>query len=305
MTLLSFPGLLLTWRDALLRTGREILVLIACFAVLLVSSVAGVLPAQAADPSREVFIPSFWEPALRLDKPDLGATKIIRFLTDDDYPPMNFLTDDGKLAGFNVDLARALCEALNVACTVQARRWDTLLDALKEGRGDAVIASQRVTPQLRSQFAFTTPYLRTPGRFVGPAGSRLDPSPAALEGKVVAVVEGSAHEVYLRTFFPKATVLPLADAATVRRALVDHRAEVLFGDGLSLAVWLNSAEAGDCCMFLGGPYLESRFFGEGVSIALRPGEPALRRALNYALQRVAEKGTYGELYLRYFPIGFF
>jgi polar amino acid transport system substrate-binding protein len=267
--------------------------------------VSGSARTYAAEPAKDVFIPSFWEPALHLDKPDLGGMKIIRFLTDDDYPPMNFQSEDGKLAGFNVDLARALCEALNLACTVQARRWDTLLDALKEGRGDAVIASLRVTPQLRSQFAFTTPYLRTPARFVGTAGSRLEPSAETLAGKKIAVVEGSSHEVFLRTFFPKANVLALPDMGAVRTALIDKQVDALFADGLTMAVWLNSAEAGDCCAFLGGPYLESRFFGEGVAIALRPGETVLRRALDYALQRVAEKGTYGELYLRYFPVGFY
>ena len=43
-------------------------------------------PARAA----EVFIPHYWEPSLRLDKPDVSSLRVIRFLTDDDYPPMNF-----------------------------------------------------------------------------------------------------------------------------------------------------------------------------------------------------------------------
>ena len=104
--------------------------------------------ASAQEPSR-VFIPSFWDPLQKPDKPDLSSIRVIRFLTEDDYPPMHFLTEDGKLAGFNVDLARAVCDALNVACTVQARRWDTLFDSLREGRGDAVAASVRASPKLR------------------------------------------------------------------------------------------------------------------------------------------------------------
>lgn len=285
--------------------SRSLRLLLGCAAALGAALCGPAWPAKAAGAGPEVFIPSFWEPSLRLEKPDLGGTKIIRFLTDDDYPPMNFQTEDGKLSGFNVDLARAICEALNVACTVQARRWDTLLDALKEGRGDAVIASLRATPALRAQFAFTSPYLRTPARFVARAGTTLEPSPESLAGRRVAVVEGSSHEVFLRTFFPKADVLALQDLAGVETALVEKQADLAFADGLTLAVWLNSAEAGECCAFVGGPYQESRYFGEGVAIAVRPGEPALRRALDYALQRIAEKGTYAELYLRYFPIGFY
>ena len=40
----------------------------------------------------------------------------------------------GLPIGFNVDLARAICEELSVACTIQVRRFDTLLDALAEER---------------------------------------------------------------------------------------------------------------------------------------------------------------------------
>jgi polar amino acid transport system substrate-binding protein len=261
--------------------------------------------AAGAAGGTDVFIPGFWEPAQRLDKPDLGNLRVIRFLTDDDYPPMNFQTDEGRLAGFNVDLARALCDMLAIACTVQARRWDTILDALREGRGDAVIASLRATPQLRVEFALSSVYMRTPARFVARRGEAVEPTPEGVAGRKVGVVEGSAHEAYLHTFFPKAAAMPYRDLAMAREALLNKEVDLLFADGLTMAVWLNGSEAGDCCRFAGGPYTESRFFGEGVAIVMRKGEPALRKALDYALQRVAEKGTYAELYLRYFPIGFY
>ena len=56
-------------------------------------------------------------------------------------------------------------------------------------------------------------------------------------------------------------------------------------------------------MFRGGPFIDPRFFGEGVGIAVKTGNVALRRALDYALARLARHGIYGELYLKYFPIG--
>lgn len=257
--------------------------------------------ARAAD----VFIPGFWETNQRLEKPEISGLKAIRFLTDDDYPPMHFLAEDGRLAGFNVDLARALCDILNVACTIQARRWDTLLDALKEGRGDAVIASLRATKDLRASFGVTTPYLRTPARFVGKQGAPATLTTDALAGRTVAVVEGSAHESFLRTFFPKATLLPVNDLERAKSALQRGDADLLFGDGLTLAVWLNTEDGARCCSFAGGPYTESRWFGEGVVIALRSNDPLLRRALDYALQRAAETGVHAELYLRWFPVGFY
>ncbi len=235
----------------------------------------------------------------------MSGLRSIRFLTDDDYPPMHFATTEGRLAGFNVDLARAICDLLNVACTIQARRWDTLLDALKEGRGDAVIASMRATPQLRSDYALSKPYLRTPGRFLARTPAFAAVTPESLAGKSVAVVGGSAHEAYVRTFFTDAAVKPFDDLEKALSAFQRGETDHLFGDGLTLAVWLNGAEGARCCAFAGGPYTESRWFGEGVVVVMRPNEPVLRRAVDYALQRVAETGRYAELYLRYFPVGFY
>jgi polar amino acid transport system substrate-binding protein len=262
-------------------------------------------PRALASESASPAIPNFWDPSLRPEKPDMAGLRVIRFMTEDEYPPLNFQTEDGRLAGFNVDLARAVCDVLNVACTIQARRWDTLFEALKEGRGDAVIANVRPSPALRKDFAFTSPYLRTPARFVIKKGVQLDPTPEGLAGRKVAVLGGSAHEAFLASFFPKAVVVAFPDLEKARGAVVAGEADAVFADGLTLAIWLNSDQGAGCCAFAGGPYTESRYFGEGVAVAMRRNEPVLRRAVDYALQKLAEKGTFAEIYLRYFPVGFY
>ena len=90
---------------------------------------------------------------------------LIRFISEVDYPPFNYSGPDGNPAGFNVDLARMICEELKIACTVQMRRFDTLLASLSDNRADAVIASIAVTPETRKLADFSDPYYRTPARF--------------------------------------------------------------------------------------------------------------------------------------------
>lgn len=287
---------------------------LAAQALVLMATLAGPASAQGqpqptqsppAGLSAPVTLPNFWETSQRLERPDLTGLRSIRFLTDDDYPPMHFMTEDGRLAGFNVDLARAVCDVLNVACTIQARRWDTLLDALREGRGDAVVASMRATPQLRASHALSRPYLRTPGRFVAKSPAAPETTPESVAGRSVAVVAGSAHEAYVRTFFPAAALKPFEDLDKAITGFVRGEADYVFGDGLTLAIWLNGTDGARCCGFAGGPFTESRWFGEGVVIVMRRNETVLRRAVDYALQRIAETGQHAELYLRYFPVGFY
>jgi polar amino acid transport system substrate-binding protein len=274
------------------------------FVITLSTAVLAVAQTHAQD--ARVVAPSFWDPGLQLERPDLSGLRAIRFLTDDDYPPLNFALADGALAGFSIDIARAVCEELQVGCTIQARRWDTIVDSLLADKGDAIVASIAASPALRSRIDFTQPYYRTPARFAMRRESGLfDVTPAALAGKSIGVVAGSAHKAYLDAFFPEAVEKIYPDAEASREALRTGAIDALFGDGLSLAVWMNGAASNDCCVFRGGPYLESRFFGEGVGIALRKEDVSLRRALDWALARLAARGVYAELYLKHFPIGFY
>ena len=248
--------------------------------------------------------PSFWDPARRLQKPDLGGLKQLRFVTEDDYPPFNFALPDGELTGFNVELARAICEELEIACTIQRRKWDLLIPALNDNSADAIVASLASTPENREQVDFTDPYYLTPGRFVALKSAVLpEATPEALSDRKVAVVAGTTHEAYLKTFFPNTEIVPFETVEAARAALKTGRVNALFGDAISLAFWLNGAEADGCCIFKSGPYVDSRFFGEGVGVAVKKGANPLRRALDYALARLARKGVYSELYLKYFPIG--
>jgi polar amino acid transport system substrate-binding protein len=250
-----------------------------------------------------VMVPGFWDPRRRPERPDLSRITVIRFLTEIDYPPFNYAGPDGNPAGFNVDLARLICDEIKANCTMQMRRFDTLLDSLAANRGDAVIASLGPTPETRARADFSDPYYRTPARFAARRENRLDDiRPELLEGRKVAVVAGTAHEIYLRALFTEAEARPYPTADAARNALRAGEVDLLFGDGMSLAFWLNGTDSAGCCEFRGGPFLESRYFGEGIGIAVRRGNDVLRQAFNWALFRLWEKGRFTDLWLRYFPV---
>jgi polar amino acid transport system substrate-binding protein len=283
------------------RLAALAMILPACFGASPAAAQDSMTPAVAASAA----VPGFWDPRRRPERPDLSRIQSIRFLTELDYPPFDYAGTDGNPAGFNVDLARLLCVEINTSCTIQARRFDLLLAALndKSGGGDAVIASIASTAETRRLADFTDPYYRTPARFVARADSPIrDVLPELVEGKKIAVVAGTAHEAFLKEMFTEAELHPYPNAESARQALRNKEVDLLFGDGISLAFWLNGSDSGGCCAFRGGPYLESRFFGEGVGIAVKRGNDLLRQALNWALFRQWEKGGYTDLWLRYFPI---
>ncbi len=286
-------------------------------AVCMLAGLAGLAPAGRApqavaadgDADRSAaraIIPDFFDPNRRLDHPPADDVRSIRFAASADFPPFSFIGPGGTFTGFNVDLARAICAELAIPCTMQARPFDSLEASLLEGRVDAVIAGLAITPASRQRLAFSDVYLRPAARFLGLAARAKDTVTASsLAGRTVAVVAGSAHAAYLAAFFPKATPLAAQTLPLAAAAVKAGKADLAFGDGLALAFYLQSEAAGDCCAFVGGPYLEPHFFGEGFAIALPPDRPELRRAIDWALDSLYDKGVFAEIYLRSFPVGYF
>lgn len=229
---------------------------------------------------------------------------VIRFLTESDFPPFNFYDEDGVLVGFNVDLARAICLELGTACDIKVREWNELFPGLKSGDADAVIAAHKVTPQALTEVAFTDRYFHTPGRFAGRKDENedIEITPSGLDGKRIAVARGTAHEAYLKSFFRDSPLVLFENSDLAREALATGKADFVFDDGISLAFWLNGTLSKQCCEMRGGPFLEPRYFGDGLAIAVPLTDPALKSMINDALRKVRLSGRFDELVQRYFPV---
>lgn len=255
-------------------------------------------------PRERVVIPFHGDPRVRSERPEGPVPRNLRIITDDEFPPLHFADPDGQPVGFSVDLMRAICERMAVACTIQVRRFDTLLQTLAEGQADIVAAAIPVTASLKSRFHVSRIYHRLPARFVGAAGFDRVRVEAGFTGVRVGVARDTAHAAYLAEHFPKAVATGAADLDAALQLLLRGEVDLVFGDGQAAALWLGGRE-GAGFRFVGGPFLGIRHFGEGIGFVLRPDEPNLKRAVDYALQGVWDDGTYARLFLRYFPVSAF
>lgn len=281
-------------------------------AIVLAAFVAGPLPFVSNVQAQSVMIPNFWDPAERFVKPDLSARERLKFLTTTDFPPFNFVDRKKRLTGFHVDLARAICDELDMLskCQIQALPWEDLEKAMQDGEGDAIIAGLAVTPESRAKYDFSRPFLQIPGRFVslrddGEESSLKEPIYEALFRKKTGVVEGSGHQAYFEQTFGERESVAFATRQLAFNALQRGEIDAVFTDALSASFWLASAASGRCCTFAGGPYLSEEFFGRGLAIASSKSDPDLAQGFDYALKQINDNGTFRELYLRYFPLGLF
>jgi polar amino acid transport system substrate-binding protein len=245
------------------------------------------------------------EAPLAAETPTTEPTKrvVVRFLTESDFPPFNFYDEEGALVGFNVDVARAICLELDTACDIKVRPWDELLLALKRGEADAVIASHAVTPETLASVDFTDRYFYTPGRFVGRlGGDPLEMTPEDLEGKRIGVAKSTAHEAFLKAFFRSSAVKSYETPDLARDALIQNEVDYVFDDGISLIFWLHGTASKRCCEMKGGPYLEPKYFGDGMAVAVPKNDQQIKMLINGALARLRANGRLDELVERYFPV---
>lgn len=228
---------------------------------------------------------------------------VLRFVTEGDYPPYNYFDEDRVLTGFNVSVARAICLELDVTCEIEPRDWDELVPAVNQREADAIIASIAKTPQTLEQLDFSQSYHFTPARFVARRNATpFDISTANMVGRSVAVVGGTAHEAFLRTYFPDAQVVTFATPLEAHTALRQDRTELLFGDASTLAIWMNGTNARGCCVFRGEAYAEPLFFGDGISVAVRRGDRETLNEINQALRGIRRSRRLEEIYLQFFPV---
>ncbi|MCW5746542.1 MAG: transporter substrate-binding domain-containing protein [Alphaproteobacteria bacterium] len=230
--------------------------------------------------------------------PALKATVV----TEGKYPPFNMLDAQGKPAGFEVDLATAICQRAKLDCKIVAASWNDIIPGLLDKRYDIAVASLQITSERRRHIAFSRRYYTAPAAFVTARGVLpADGAPALLRGKTVGVQSATTFADYLeRTFRKSIRLRQFATPEAARHELAAGKLDAVLGDKVALWKWLATPEGG-CCAFFGQDVKDARTLGEGVGAGFRKDDPKLREAFNKALAEMIADGGYKKIADKYFP----
>ncbi|MHC4990563.1 MAG: ATP-binding protein, partial [Planctomycetota bacterium] len=202
--------------SAIVATGLRMLVLLAVLAPSMVARGQGQEGAGGLELTRQEWQ---W----------LGEHPEIRLAAYANYPPAQFLDEDGRHAGLAADYQRLIEEMLGIRFVeVPCSNWDEVLRRAREREVD-VIALAADTPD-RTYLEFTEPYLMLPAVIIAQDGVRGTLRPDDLEGMRVAVSSGYAIQSYLEERFPQLTLDPVPDTRTGLRKVSFGMADVLVSD---------------------------------------------------------------------------
>ncbi len=224
----------------------------------------------------------------------------VRIGTEGAYPPFNFLSPSGELQGFDIDVARALCDQMKVTCELVPQDWDGMIPALQNNKFDAIIASMSITEERMKQIDFSNKYYNTPGSLAVAKDSTIaDTSAASLKGKTIGVQGSTTHSQAVEKFFPDAEVKVYPTAEEYKLDLANGRLDAVSDDVVVLTQWVE-AQDGACCKVLGTLPVDEAIYGKGAGIGLRKGDEKLKGMLNEAITAIRANGTYKQIQDKYF-----
>lgn len=220
--------------------------------------------------------------------------------TEGAYPPFNTLEADGTLTGFDIDIAKALCEEMNAECTFVTQDWDGIIPALQAGKFDAIIASMSITEERKEKVDFTDKYYNTPPAIAVPKDSDIaEATDEALAGKMLGAQSSTTHSNYAEAKLPSAELKLYPTTDEYKLDIDSGRIDAVIDDVVVLSEWVNSDD-GACCKILGTLKPDLEINGPGAGIAIRKGEDELRESFNEAITALRESGKYKEINDKYF-----
>ncbi len=232
--------------------------------------------------------------ALLLSPLLVQAAEPLRIATDATYPPFEYVDTAGKVAGFEVDFAYAVCKAMKTACEVVNQPWDGLIPGLQAKKYDAIMSSMNITDERRKVVGFSKVYYLMQNRFVARKGVTLG---SDLAGKVIAVQTGTPQDRFVSQQYKQATVKRYVNAQDPMLELTAGRADLTFGNTVQLQKGFLDTPNGKAFAFT-GPLFDGRkdkVLGEGVAVALRKQDTALKARFDQAIDQVKQSGEYAAL----------
>ncbi|MBL8590744.1 MAG: transporter substrate-binding domain-containing protein [Methylobacteriaceae bacterium] len=248
--------------------------------------------------------------------------KSITIATEGAYAPWNFTEANGKLAGYEIELAADLCKRMKIECKVIAQDWDGIIPALNAGKYDAIMAGMSITDKRKEAINFSDPYGSTPNGFVVPKSSPLAKLPgtgstfslvkdadaakksieemkALLKGKKVGVQVSTTNAAFIEKYF-KGTV-DIREYKTTEQHDLDLQAGRIDATFAAMSYQIDVVKKADFKDYaLAGATFSGEVLGLGVGVGLRKADTQLQGMFNEAIKAAIADGTIKTMSTKWF-----
>jgi polar amino acid transport system substrate-binding protein len=226
-----------------------------------------------------------------------AMSETVRIGTEGAYAPYNYVDDNGKLAGYEIDLGNALCAEAGLTCEFVANEWDSIIPNLIAGNYDAIMAGMSITDERKQTINFSEEYYPSePSRFAAASGVSFDF--ANLSGKKIGVQGATIQAAYAEeNFGENNTILAFGTFDQSVADLAAGNLDILLADGDPLVPVVEAS--GGALAFVG----DGVRIGGGVGIGMRKKDTELAGKMNAAIAALKANGSVDKLIKEYFDNG--
>ncbi|MGB0848557.1 MAG: transporter substrate-binding domain-containing protein [Thiolinea sp.] len=231
--------------------------------------------------------------ALSMAGSAIAADKI-RLGTEGAYAPYNFMNDEGKLAGFEIDLGNAMCEEMKAECEWVVNEWDSIIPNLVAGNYDAIMAGMSITDERKKTITFSEEYMPVdPSMYIVAKGTELNWD--SLEGKSIGVQGATIQAAFAEEKYGKNNTIKSYEKGDQTIAdLMAGNLDTVLADGEFLKPAVKGSEG---AMEFSGP---EEMIGGGIGVGMRQDDADLHKKMNDALAALKKSGKVDELIAKYF-----
>jgi His/Glu/Gln/Arg/opine family amino acid ABC transporter permease subunit len=233
-------------------------------------------------------------PESQSDEP-IAAAGVLRVGTEGIYPPYSFHdpAQGGQLAGYDVDVARAVGDKLGVRVEFVETSWDSIFAALEADRFDIVANEVTITPEREAKYDLSEPYSTAEGVIVTRADDTSIASLADLKGKRTAQSPTSNWADVARQ--AGAQIVSVDGFAQAMAVLNDGRVDAVVNDTLSVQAYLSERPDAPIKVAANTGETSEQAFAARKNSGLLP-------ELNRALNELRAEGKLSELSQKYLTI---
>lgn len=221
-------------------------------------------------------------------------TLIIRSAGDYNYPPYEFLDPNGQPTGFNVDIFRAVCEALKIRYEIHLGQWDNVRKQLENGDVN-VITGMYYSPERDKKVDFSTPHIIVSHSLFVRKGSNIQ-TLEDLSGKEVVVQKGDIMDDFLQSQGRSLTIITVPDQVDALRLISEGKHDCALISKLQGLYLIHKYKLDN--LEVVGTSVQQRDY----CFAVREGDQKLLTQLNEGLAILATSGIYRQIHNKWFGL---
>ncbi len=210
------------------------------------------------------------------------------------YAPYSY-RKNGKLTGFEVELARDLAKKMGYKVKFVPTKWDSLIAGVGSKKFDIAINDIAMTSARKKAYLFSTPYIYSKSALIMKNSNTSITSIKDIKGKKIAAATGTANADNVKKF--GGTTVSSTDFSTAMSLVRQGRVEAALNSKEAFLYYKKTTGASDL------KYQEvstKQIASQPIGILMSKNNKGLQKKINKALASLRKDGTLKKLSIKYF-----